>query len=109
MRATILPYAIILTKACWPRSVLYDIGEYWGLSTSKQHSIWAPVGPQLAPVGPQLGPSWAPVGPQLGPSWAPVGPQLLGPTGTYLGMLLGLPLTCFLNFYYSTIFMFMQL
>ena len=58
MRATILPYAIMLSKACWPRSVLYDIGEYLGLSTPKQHSIWAPVGPQLGPNWAQLGPIW---------------------------------------------------
>ena len=35
------------------------------LSVPKQHSIWAPVGPQLGQGGPQLGPSRA----QLGPSW----------------------------------------
>ena len=31
----------------------------------KQHSMWAPVGPQLGTVGPRLGPSWA----RLGPIW----------------------------------------
>ena len=25
----------------------------------KQHSMWAPVGPQLGKVGPQMGPGWA--------------------------------------------------
>ena len=28
----------------------------------KQHSMWAPVGPQLGKVGPQMGPGWAPFG-----------------------------------------------
>ena len=28
----------------------------------KQHSIWAPVGPQLGQVGPQLGPTGAQLG-----------------------------------------------
>ena len=31
----------------------------------KQHSMWAPVGPQLGTVGPRLGPGWA----RLGPIW----------------------------------------
>ena len=31
----------------------------------KQHSIWAPAGPQLGKVGPQMGPGWA----WLGPIW----------------------------------------
>ena len=32
----------------------------------KQHSMWAPVGPQLGKVGPQMGPGWARLGPNLG-------------------------------------------
>ena len=36
---------------------------------------------------------WAPVGPQLGPSWAPNGPRT-GLTGAHLGMLLGLSPPC---------------
>ena len=34
-------------------------------SQPKQHSMWAPVGPQLGKVGPQMGPGWA----RLGPIW----------------------------------------
>ena len=34
-------------------------------SLPKQHSMWAPVGPQLGKVGPQMGPGWA----RLGPIW----------------------------------------
>ena len=58
------------TKASWGTTLSCDTNRRCGHTrvtggVPKQHSIWAPVGPQLGQVGPRLGPGWA----QLGPIW----------------------------------------
>ena len=43
-------------------------GPLTGGSLPKQHSIWAPVGPQSGPSGAHLGPNFAQLGPNRGPN-----------------------------------------
>ena len=54
-----VPEAILNDRSPRPGEVSPSAGP------PKQHSIWAPVGPQLGKVGPGMGPGWARLGPIL--------------------------------------------